>query len=159
MEPLRVFRDRFYACLGRQADTLFELCDAILAAARVPSPPHLSLVSMHRRGWGCLYAALSKGRIDSEALRDLLASYDLGTMGTSVYGLTFRPGHGAMPRPAPDAATSSIHLAIRQASPSSPDGPTSSWLDYASGATPGWRPWMLAGLSQRWIPTAWPRSR
>jgi hypothetical protein len=57
-----VFRDRFYARLGRRADALFELCDAILTAGRVPSPPHLSLVSVHRRGWGSLCAALSKGR-------------------------------------------------------------------------------------------------
>jgi hypothetical protein len=74
MEPLRVFRDRFYADLGRRADALFELRDAILTAGRVPSPPHLSLMSVHRRCWGSLYAALSKGRIDSEALRDLLSS-------------------------------------------------------------------------------------
>jgi len=91
MEPLRMFRDRFYADLGRRADALFELCDAILTAGRVPSPPHLSLVSLHRRGWGSLYAALSKGRIDSEALRDLLASYDLGTMGTPVYAVDVSP--------------------------------------------------------------------
>ena len=61
MEPLRVFRNRFYACLGRRADALFELCDAILTAGKVPSPLHLSLVSVHRRGWGSLYAALRKG--------------------------------------------------------------------------------------------------
>ncbi len=121
MEPLRMFRDRFYAGLGRRADALFELCDAILTAGRVPSPPHLSLLSVHRRGWGSLYAALSKGRIDSEALRDLLASYDLGTMGTPVYAVDVSP----WPRCDADAspvpkATSTIHLVIRQASPSSP---------------------------------------
>ena len=92
MKPLRMFRDRFYAGLGRRADALFELCDAILTAGRVPSPPHLSLVSVHRRGWGSLYAALSKGRIDSEALRDLLASYDLDAMGTPVYAVDVSPG-------------------------------------------------------------------
>jgi len=91
MKPLRMFRDRFYAGLGRRADALFELCDAILTAGRVPSPPHLSLVSVHRRGWGSLYAALSKGRIDSEALRDLLASYDLDAMGTPVYAVDVSP--------------------------------------------------------------------
>ena len=91
MKPLRMFRDRFYAGLGRRADALFELCDAILTAGRVPSPPHLSLVSVHRRGWGSLYAALSKGRIDSEALRDLLASYDLYAIGTPVYAVDVSP--------------------------------------------------------------------
>jgi DDE superfamily endonuclease len=48
-------------------------------------------VSVHRRGWGSLYAALSKGRIDSEALRDLLASYDLDAMGTPVYAVDVSP--------------------------------------------------------------------
>jgi hypothetical protein len=155
MEPLRMFRDRFYAGLGRRADALFELCDAILTAGRVPSPPHLSLVSVHRRGWGSLYAALSKGRIDSEALRDLLASYDLGTRGTPVYAVDVSPWPrcDAEASPVPKA-TSTIHLAIRQAGPSSPAGPTSSWLDLASSATPGWRQWMFAGLSQKRIPTA-----
>jgi hypothetical protein len=49
MEPLRVFRDRFTLV---SADGLFELCDVILTAGRVPSPPHLSLVSVLCRGWG-----------------------------------------------------------------------------------------------------------
>jgi DDE superfamily endonuclease len=91
MEPLRMFRERFYAGLGRRADALFELCDAILTAGRVPSPPHLSLVLVHRRGWGSLYAVLSKGRIASEALRDLLASYNLDAMGTPVYAVDVSP--------------------------------------------------------------------
>jgi hypothetical protein len=38
---------------------------------------HLSLEAVHRRGWGSLYAALNRGRIDAEALRDLLACYPL----------------------------------------------------------------------------------
>ena len=49
VEPLRVLRNRFYACLGQWSGALFERCDAILTAVRVPSPPHLSLVSVHRR--------------------------------------------------------------------------------------------------------------
>ena len=77
IELLRVFRNRFYACLGRRADALFELCDAILTAGRVPSPPHLSLVSVHRRGWGSLYAALRKGGVDEEGMRNLLACCSL----------------------------------------------------------------------------------
>jgi hypothetical protein len=59
--------------LNRRGDALFELTDAILTAGTVPSPAHLSLEGVHRRGWGSLYAALSKGKIDEEALRDLLA--------------------------------------------------------------------------------------
>jgi hypothetical protein len=52
----------------RRADALFELTDAILSAHSVPSPVHLSLQASHRRGWGSLYAALDRGRIDTEAL-------------------------------------------------------------------------------------------
>lgn len=74
---LRAFRESFYTCLRRRADALFELADAILTAGGVHSLPHLSLVSVHRRGWGSLYAALSKGSLDEEALRELLAFHPL----------------------------------------------------------------------------------
>jgi hypothetical protein len=49
---LRAFRNSFYRCLDRRVDALFELTDAILTAGSVPSPPHLSLATVHRRGWG-----------------------------------------------------------------------------------------------------------
>ena len=80
MEPpdaLRAFRRSFYECLHRRADALFELADAILTSEAAPSPVHLSLQALHRRGWGSLYAALRRGRIDAEALRDLLARHPL----------------------------------------------------------------------------------
>jgi hypothetical protein len=81
MEPpdaLRAFRRSFYECLRRRGDALFELADAILTAdGAVPSPVHLSLEASHRRGWGSLYAALDRGRIDAEALRGLLAGHPL----------------------------------------------------------------------------------
>ena len=78
MEPsdaphtLATFRHSFYECLRRRADALFELTDALLSADSVPSPVHLSLEASHRRGWGSLYAALDRGQIDTEALRELL---------------------------------------------------------------------------------------
>ena len=56
----RTFRAKFYVCLQRRADALFEPTDAILTAGSVPSPPRLSLAAVHRRGWGNLYAVLSK---------------------------------------------------------------------------------------------------
>jgi hypothetical protein len=68
------FRAELYACFSRRADALFELGDAMLCAQAVPSLPHLSLEPVHRRGWGSAYAALARGRIDIERLRDLLAS-------------------------------------------------------------------------------------
>jgi hypothetical protein len=68
------FRAELYAYFSRRADALFELGDAMLCAQAVPSLPHLSLEPVHRRGWGSAYAALARGRIDIERLRDLLAS-------------------------------------------------------------------------------------
>src|SRR5919107_64924 len=83
MEPpdaLRTFRRSLYECFHRRKDALFELADAILTAdGTVPSPAHLSLQVPHRRGWGSLYAALWRGRIDEEALRKLLACYPLAS--------------------------------------------------------------------------------
>lgn len=52
---------------------------------------HLSLVPAHRRGWGSFYAALEKGRIDEEALKDLLASHVPSTGGTPVYAVDVSP--------------------------------------------------------------------
>ena len=81
MEPydaLHSLRRSLYECLYRRGDALFELADAILTAdGAVPSPAHLSLQASHRRGWGSLYAALDRGRIDDEALRKLLACHPL----------------------------------------------------------------------------------
>jgi hypothetical protein len=76
--PTRLPRLSLYRCFERRADALFELTDAILSAGSVPSPVHLSLAAVHRRGWGSLYAALSKGRIDEESLRGLLSRHPLG---------------------------------------------------------------------------------
>jgi len=94
MEPpdaLRAFRRSFYECLHRRSDALFELADAILAAdGAAPSPAHLSLQPAHRRGWGSLYAALDRGRIDAEALRKLLARHPLAAGGADeplVFGV------------------------------------------------------------------------
>jgi hypothetical protein len=70
---LGLFRAELHACFTRRADALFELGDALLCAPAVPSLPHLSLQPAHQRGWGSTYAALARGRIDTERLRDLLA--------------------------------------------------------------------------------------
>jgi DDE superfamily endonuclease len=71
---LGAFRTELHACCTRRADALFELGDALLCAQAVPSLPHLSLEPVCRRGWGSAYAALARGRIDAERLRDLLVS-------------------------------------------------------------------------------------
>jgi hypothetical protein len=72
---LGAFRTELHACYTRRADALFELGDALLCAQMIPSLPHLSLEPVCRRGWGSVYAALARGRIDPERLRDLLASH------------------------------------------------------------------------------------
>jgi hypothetical protein len=69
---LGAFRTELHACFTRRADALFELGDALLCAEAFPSLPHLSLEPAHRRGWGSVYAALARGRIDEDRLRDLL---------------------------------------------------------------------------------------
>ena len=71
---LGAFRTELHACFTRRADALFELGDALLCAQAVASLPHLSLEPIHQRGWGSAYAALARGRIDAERLRDLLVS-------------------------------------------------------------------------------------
>ena len=91
MEPpdaLRTFRLSLYECFHRRKDALFELADAILSAdGAAPSPAHLSLQVPHRRGWGSLYAALDRGRIDAQALRRLLAHHPLAGSETPVYAV------------------------------------------------------------------------
>jgi hypothetical protein len=74
---LAAFRDALLGCFVRRADALFELTDVVLAAGPVPSLPHLSLDPLHRRGHGSTYAALARGRINTEALRDLLAAHHM----------------------------------------------------------------------------------
>ena len=78
-DMLRAFRQRLYACIERRTDALFELTDAILTAGTVPSPGHLSLASIHRRGWGSLYVRRSQqGRPrHREVLRRLLVRFSL----------------------------------------------------------------------------------
>jgi hypothetical protein len=87
LDTFRAFRSSLYECLHRRADALFELTDALLTAEAVPSPVHLSLQPSHRRGWGSLYEALSRGRIDARALRSLLARHPLAGSETPVYAV------------------------------------------------------------------------
>ena len=92
MEPsdaLHSFRHSLYECPYRRGDALFKLTDAILCAdAAAPSPVNLSLQPAHGRGWGSFYAALARGRIDAEVLRNLLARHPLaGSGATPVYAV------------------------------------------------------------------------
>ena len=58
-----------------RADALFELGDAVLTAGRVPSLPYLSEELAFRRGHGMIYQGLAEGRVDEEALRELLVRW------------------------------------------------------------------------------------
>jgi hypothetical protein len=74
-ERLAGFRRGWYGCLGRWADTLFELTDAVLCAGGpVSSLPRLSLEPVMGRGHGSGYAALARGQVDGRALAGLLAA-------------------------------------------------------------------------------------
>jgi DDE superfamily endonuclease len=87
LEGLQAFRAGLYACCLSRADALVDLADALLSAqGPVASLPHLSLEPAHRRGWGSTYAALARGRIDPERLRDLLASHPLAG-GQPIYAV------------------------------------------------------------------------
>ncbi len=87
LEDLRTFRRSLHLCFQRRADALFELGDAILTAGAVPSPVHLSLQPAHRRGWGSLYAALKRGRVDAEALRALVVRHPLAGRQPPIYAV------------------------------------------------------------------------
>jgi hypothetical protein len=71
---LGLFRAELHACYTRRADALFELGDALLCTQTFSALPHLSLEPVHQRGWGSAYAALARGRIQVERLRDLLVA-------------------------------------------------------------------------------------
>ncbi len=77
LAELLEFRSAFYRCATRWPDALFELTDANIAGHAVTGlpPPHLSLEPIFRRGHGSSYAALSKGRLDADQLRDCLVEF------------------------------------------------------------------------------------
>src|SRR5579863_8132276 len=75
-EQLQDFRSGFYDTLVSWPDALFELTDAaICAPGPITSVPALSLDPTFRRSHGSLYKALSKGEVDAEQMRDLLARF------------------------------------------------------------------------------------
>jgi hypothetical protein len=80
------FREDYYRCLGRRADALFELTDALLTAGPLSSPVHLSSEPVNRRGWASFYAALRHGAIDTATLGTLLARHLLAG-GQPIYAV------------------------------------------------------------------------
>ena len=86
---LAAFRGAVYAAFGARRDALFDLLDALLTAGAVPSPVHLSLVPVHRRGHGSLYAALARGEVSVAAVERLLAALPLPLAedGAAIYAV------------------------------------------------------------------------
>src|SRR5215218_74975 len=74
LTALRSVRTDRSGCFKRRQDALFELADARLAGRPAPSPVHLSLEPVHRRGWGSLDAALACGSIDCAAIQALIGA-------------------------------------------------------------------------------------
>jgi hypothetical protein len=130
------FRTELHACFPRSADALFELGDALLCAEAFPSLPYLSLEPAHRRGWGSVYAALARGRIDTERLRSLLVRF-LPAADPLVFAVDVTLGRAATPSARPSAASTTTLPGTRRASRSSPAGPSSGSRSWASTATPG----------------------
>lgn len=74
LERLRGFRQSIHELCTHRADALCDVIDGALTAGLVPSFAYLSLQAAHQRGHGSLYAALAKGRMNTEGIRKLVAS-------------------------------------------------------------------------------------
>jgi hypothetical protein len=133
---LAAFRTELHACFTRRADALFDLGDALLCAPAISSLPHLSLEPVHRRSWGSAYAALARGEVDAERLRDLLASA-LPHADPLVFAVEVTTWPRCDAECSLRAATTTTPRGTRPASRSSPAGPTSGSSSWASTATPG----------------------
>lgn len=72
------FRTAFYSCLSARADAFFELTDALLCTdGPTRAPVELLLLAEQQRGYGSPYGAVNRGRLDIDALHDLLMSLRL----------------------------------------------------------------------------------
>jgi DDE superfamily endonuclease len=152
------FRAELHACLTRRADALFELGDALLCAQAVPSPPHLSLEPVCRRGWGSVYAALARGRVDTERLRNLLVS-SLPAADPLVFAVDVTTWPRCDAECSPERGYYYHPSGTRPASRSSPAGRSSGSASWASPGTPGPRRWMPAGCTRPTTPTRPLRAR
>jgi len=63
------FRTAVVGCFGAARAALSDLCDALATEVHARSLPELSLSPFYRRRWSSIYKALSRGRIDRDALR------------------------------------------------------------------------------------------
>jgi hypothetical protein len=77
------FRGELYDCFTARCDALFELVDGLCQPIPVEGVAHLTLAAGAQRGHGSAYAALDKGRIDEDLLRDVLAAHRPAGWGTT----------------------------------------------------------------------------
>lgn len=142
LDRLRGFRQELYGCVTRWADTLFETADALLCGpSRLESLPHLTLQPELGRGHGSVYAALAKGRIDTTALRRLLA----GAI-QPEFGLVFAADVSSWHRP--DAVTCPDRTLNYDSSKDPGTG------ERVNRTTPGWAFGWLAQIGpsrQSWV--------
>ncbi|SRR6266571_3893234 len=75
LNTLQAFRHGLYACLQRAADALFNTADALVSQTQGQSFAHLSLSPFFERGWSSLYEAFQDGRIASDQLEELFATF------------------------------------------------------------------------------------
>ena len=104
---LRVFRESLYAYL--RAEALFELAHATLMAGSAPSPVHLSLRPVRRRGRGSLYAALKKVRGGVAEPARVSSPSARRCRRPTPYLRRRRELVAALPRPVPRGATTTTH--------------------------------------------------
>src|SRR4029453_12001295 len=128
---LDAFRNELHACFTRRADAPFALGDALLCAPAVPSLPHLSLEPVCRRSWGSVYAALARGRIDPERLRDLLVRV-LPDADPLVFAVDVTTWPRCDAECSPQRGFYYHPSGIRPASRSSPAGPSSGSTSWGS---------------------------
>ena len=75
LNTLQAFRHGLYECLQRGAAALFNIADALLSQPQAQSLAQLSLSPFFQRGWPSLYQALQDGRIATEKLEELFATF------------------------------------------------------------------------------------
>lgn len=74
---LQKFRRGIYRSLGHRRDALFEMIDATSCGGAADSLPHLSLLSIHQRRHGSVYAALREGTLNAPQFRGALVRQPL----------------------------------------------------------------------------------
>jgi hypothetical protein len=137
---LSMFRRRFYDCLQRRADALFEVCEAVLCAdGPVGSLVGLSLAAEHRRGHGALYDAVNAGRIQIERLRRELACLPLhrDSQGRIVLAVDVSNWLRPDAATAPDRSFCHVYGRGRNAAQMMRGGRTRSWLRWSPAVAVG----------------------